>query len=81
MMADGRTVARAHPVVPSRACDRVLCQVLFATGTGARMYRAEARALLRRLSRAAGFPNGSAGRHRGGARPLLMASACALAVT
>jgi len=31
-------------------------RVLFATGTGARMYRAEVRALLRRLGRAAGLP-------------------------
>ena len=31
-------------------------RVLFATGTGARMYRAEVRALLRRLGREVGFP-------------------------
>src|SRR5690349_21268806 len=31
-------------------------RVLFATGTGAWMYQAEVRALLRRLSRAADFP-------------------------
>ena len=31
-------------------------RVLFATGTGARMYRAEVRALLRRLGRTAGLP-------------------------
>ena len=30
--------------------------MLFATGTGTRMYRAEVRALLRRLGRAAGLP-------------------------
>jgi Phage integrase family len=33
-------------------------RVLFATGTGARMYRAEVRTLLRRLGRAAGLPAG-----------------------
>jgi integrase/recombinase XerD len=36
-------------------------RVLFATGTGARMYRAEVRALLRRLGRAAGLPGDLAG--------------------
>jgi integrase/recombinase XerD len=45
----------ALPAVPgSAAAGRR--RVLFATGTGARMYRAEVRALLRRLGRIAGLP-------------------------
>jgi integrase/recombinase XerD len=45
----------ALPAIPgNQAATRR--RVLFATGTGARMYRAEVRALLRRLGRAAGLP-------------------------
>src|SRR5690348_10840536 len=48
---------QAPPAVPggTAAARR---RVLFATGTGARMYRAEVRALLRRLGQAAGLPRG-----------------------
>ena len=45
----------ALPAVPGPAT-AARRRVLFATGTGARMYRAEVRALLRRLGRAAGLP-------------------------
>jgi len=50
----------ALPAVPdsSSATPR---RVLFATGSGARMYRAEVRALLRRLGQAAGLPADLAG--------------------
>jgi hypothetical protein len=47
--------AAALPVVPGAEA-AVRRRVLFATGTGARLYRAEVRALLRRLGRAAGLP-------------------------
>ena len=51
----GRDDVTALPAIPgNQAAARR--RVLFATGTGARMYRAEVRALLRRLGRAAGFP-------------------------
>jgi len=46
----------ALPAVPGTAAAAARRRVLFATGTGARMYRAEVRALLRRLGRAAGLP-------------------------
>jgi site-specific recombinase XerC len=50
----------ALPAIPgSTAAPRR--RVLFATGTGARMYRAAVRALLRRLGRAAGLPADLAG--------------------
>jgi site-specific recombinase XerD len=45
----------ALPAVPGAAAAAPQ-RVLFATGTGARMYRAEVRALLRRLGRSAGLP-------------------------
>jgi integrase/recombinase XerD len=55
----GRDDVTALPAIPGRpAAPRR--RVLFATGTGARMYRAEVRALLRRLGRAAGLPGGLA---------------------
>jgi hypothetical protein len=44
------------PAVPGGTPAAPPRRVLFATGTGARMYRAEVRALLRRLGRAAGLP-------------------------
>lgn len=51
----GRDDVTALPAIPgASAAGRR--RVLFATGTGARMYRAEVRALLRRLGRAAGLP-------------------------
>ena len=50
----------ALPAIPgSTAAARR--RVLFATGTGARMYRAEVRALLRHIGRAAGLPAALAG--------------------
>ncbi len=52
-----RDRAARRPGRPAAAPRR---RVLFATGTGARMYRAEVRALLRRLGRAAGLPAGLA---------------------
>jgi integrase/recombinase XerD len=55
---DDVTVLPAIPGGPAAAARR---RVLFATGTGARMYRPEARALLRRLGRAAGLPPALAG--------------------
>ena len=56
----GRGDVTALPAVPgSTAAARR--RVLFATGAGARMYRAEVRALLRRLGRAAGLPAALAG--------------------
>ena len=52
----GRDDVTALPAIPgSTAATRR--RVLFATGTGARMYRAEVRGLLRRLGRAAGLPD------------------------
>jgi integrase/recombinase XerD len=51
----GRDDVTALPAVPGSA-GAPRRRVLFATGTGARMYRAEVRALLRRLGRAAGLP-------------------------
>jgi site-specific recombinase XerD len=53
----GRDDVTALPAVPGSA-GAPRRRVLFATGTGARMYRAEVRALLRRLGRAAGLPPG-----------------------
>jgi site-specific recombinase XerD len=50
----------ALPAIPGSA-GAPRRRVLFATGTGARMYRAEVRALLRRLGRAAGLPSVLAG--------------------
>jgi hypothetical protein len=56
----GRDDVTALPAVPgSTTAGRR--RVLFVTGTGARMYRAEVRALLRRLGRAAGLPADLAG--------------------
>jgi integrase/recombinase XerD len=55
----GRDDVTALPAVPGAAATGRR-RVLFATGTGARMYRAEVRALLRRLGRAAGLPAGLA---------------------
>ena len=52
----GRDDVTAVPAVPGSAAAAGRRRVLFTTGTGARMYRAEVRALLRRLGRAAGFP-------------------------
>jgi integrase/recombinase XerD len=46
----------ALPAIPGPAA-AARRRVLFATGTGARMYRAEIRTLLHRLGRAAGLPN------------------------
>ena len=46
----------ALPAVRGGTAAAARRRVLFATGTGARMYRAEVRALLRRLARAAGLP-------------------------
>ena len=51
----GRDDVTALPALPGSA-GAPGRRVLFATGTGARMYRAEVRALLRRLGRAAGLP-------------------------
>jgi integrase/recombinase XerD len=51
----GRDDVTALPAVPGPAAAGPR-RVLFATGTGARMYRAEVRNLLRRLGRAAGLP-------------------------
>jgi integrase/recombinase XerD len=45
----------ALPAIPGGAAAATRRRVLFATGTGARMYRAEVRSLLRRLGRAAGL--------------------------
>src|SRR5436190_6758775 len=56
----GRDDVTALPAVPGGAAAAPRRRVLFATGTGARMYRAEVRALLRRLGRAAGLPAGLA---------------------
>jgi len=52
----GRDDVTAVPAVPGSAAAAPRRRVLFATGTGARMYRAEVRTLLRRLGRAAGLP-------------------------
>jgi integrase len=51
----GRGDVTALPAVPGPAAAAPR-RVLFAAGTGARMYRAEVRALLRRLGRAAALP-------------------------
>jgi integrase/recombinase XerD len=51
----GRDDVTALPAVPGAAAAAAR-RVLFATDTGARMYRAEVRTLLRRLGRAAGLP-------------------------
>lgn len=51
----GRDDVTALPALPGSA-GAPRRRVLFATGAGARMYRAEVRALLRRLGRAAGLP-------------------------
>ena len=51
----GRDDVTALPAVPG-GTGVARRRVLFATGTGARMYRAEVRTLLRRLGRAAGLP-------------------------
>ena len=48
------------PAITGSAPGAARSRVLFATGTGARMYRAEVRALLRRLGRAANLPVGLA---------------------
>ena len=53
----GRDDVTALPAIPGGAAAAARRRVLFATGTGARMYRAEVRALLRRLGRAAGLPD------------------------
>jgi site-specific recombinase XerD len=52
----GRDDVTALPAVPGGTPAAGRRRVLFATGTGARMYRAEVRALLRRLGRAADLP-------------------------
>src|SRR6185437_12781181 len=52
----GRDDVTALPAVPGGTAAAARRRVLFATGTGARMYRAEVRTLLRRLGRAAGLP-------------------------
>ena len=52
----GRDDVTALLAVPGSTAAAARRRVLFATGTGARMYRAEVRTLLRRLGRAAGFP-------------------------
>ena len=52
----GRDDVTALPAVPGGTAAAARRRVLFATGTGARMYRAEVRALLRRLGRAAELP-------------------------
>jgi len=49
------------PAVPGSTPAATRRRVLFATGAGARMYRAEVRTLLRRLGRAAGLPDELAG--------------------
>jgi integrase/recombinase XerD len=51
----GRDDVTKLPAIPGSAA-AARRRVLFATGTGARMYRAEVRALLRRLGQAAGLP-------------------------
>ena len=51
----------ALPAVPCGTADSARRRVLSATGTRARMYRVEVRALLRRLGRAAGLPEDLAG--------------------
>jgi integrase/recombinase XerD len=55
----GRDDVTALPAVPG-STGAARRRVLFATGTGARMYRAEVRTLLRRLGRAAGLSPGLA---------------------
>jgi site-specific recombinase XerD len=57
----GRDDVTALPAVPGSPAAAPQRRVLFATGTGARMYRAEVRAVLRRLGRAAGLPASLAG--------------------
>ena len=53
----GRDDVTALPAIPGSTAAAARRRVLFATGTGARMYRAEVRALLHRLGRAAGLPD------------------------
>ena len=55
----GRDDVTVLPAVPGGRAAAAR-RILFATGTGARMYRAEIRALLRRLGHAAGLPGGMA---------------------
>jgi len=57
----GRDDVTVLPAIPGGTAAAARRQVLFATGTGARMYRAEVRALLRRLGLAAGLPPALAG--------------------
>jgi len=57
----GRDDVTALPAIPGGTTAAARRRMLFATGTGARMYRAEVRALLRRLGRAAGLPKDLAG--------------------
>jgi site-specific recombinase XerD len=52
----GRDDVTVLPALPGSTATAARRRVLFATGTGARMYRAEVRALLRRLGHAAGLP-------------------------
>ena len=52
----GRDDVTALPTIPGSAAAAARRRVLFSTGTGARMYRAEVRALLRRRGRAADLP-------------------------
>ena len=52
----GRDDVTALPAAPGSTAAAARRRVLFATGTGARMYRAEVRALLQRLGHAAGLP-------------------------
>ena len=57
----GRDDVTMLPAVPGSMAAAPRRRVLFATGTGARRYRAEVRAVLRRLGRAAGLPASLAG--------------------
>ncbi len=57
----GRDDVTTLPAIPGGAAAAGRRRVLFATGTGARMYRAEVRTLLRRLGRAADLPEDLAG--------------------
>ncbi len=52
----GRDDVTALPAIPGGTAAAPRRRVLFATGTGARMYRAEVRTRLRRLGRDAGLP-------------------------
>jgi site-specific recombinase XerD len=53
----GRDDVTTLPAIPGSTAAAARRRILFATGTGARMYRAEVRTLLRRLDRAAGLPD------------------------